>query len=373
MSALFRKEVWKDHTSQNYGAIFLSTPLSNKLITAFLSFLVCLIGLFIVFGEFAKKERVRGYLTPEKGIISLVPQRAGIIIESYVQPGDDVKIGQNLFLVKVDTTSGAGVETAKNLVKNYKAEKEELITLLTSLKNKYEVSEEQLRSRIIANKSEEQKLKKQIELQKKTVLNQEKLLDRFNRLLEQQAGSSLEVFSQEGRYIEASKELGSMELQLQRSSAVIQDNQSELLLLPFKKEEELRNLSNSINSIDQRITQSEVEQNYYITAPVSGRLTSVSAQLGLAVNSQIIIGNIIPESGILMGKLLVPSRAAGFVEENQTVRLLYDAYPYQKFGFHLGSISSVPRSVIDNSQLPIRIDIRAVSYTHLTLPTTPYV
>ena len=110
--------------------------------------------------------------------------------------------------------------------------------------------------------------------------------------------------------------------------------------------------------MDQRITQAQVEQNYYITAPISGRLASLSAHLGLAVNSQRVIGDVIPENGLLLAKLLVPSRAAGFVEERQTVRLLYDAYPYQKFGFHLGSISSVSRSVIDNAQLPVRVEVR---------------
>ena len=42
--------------------------------------------------------------------------------------------------------------------------------------------------------------------------------------------------------------------------------------------------------------------------------------------------------------------------------------------FSLGLIPGVTIKVLSNSRPgPVRISIKAVSYTHLTLPTTPYV
>lgn len=57
--------------------------------------------------------------------------------------------------------------------------------------------------------------------------------------------------------------------------------------------------------------------------------------------------------GKLVAELLVPSRAAGFVKEGQNVRLLYDAFPYQKFGFHSGEVSNVSRAVVNANELPV--------------------
>jgi membrane fusion protein len=68
---------------------------------------------------------------------------------------------------------------------------------------------------------------------------------------------------------------------------------------------------------------------------------------------QAAMATLLPKGGKLEAQLLVPSRAAGFVDEGQTVRLLYDAFPYQKFGFHTGVVSDVSRTVISSTDLPI--------------------
>lgn len=49
----------------------------------------------------------------------------------------------------------------------------------------------------------------------------------------------------------------------------------------------------------------------------------------------------------------MPTRAAGFIKEGQAVRLLYDAFPYQKFGFFNGQVETVSKSVIPASDLTI--------------------
>jgi membrane fusion protein len=47
----------------------------------------------------------------------------------------------------------------------------------------------------------------------------------------------------------------------------------------------------------------------------------------------------------------VPSRAIGFVEPGQAVRLLYDAFPYTRFGAHGGEVVSVGRSILAPEEL----------------------
>ena len=80
----------------------------------------------------------------------------------------------------------------------------------------------------------------------------------------------------------------------------------------------------------------------------------MTAREGQVATPQRTIATLLPSDGKLEAELLVPSRAAGFVKEGQTVRLLYDAFPYQKFGFHSGTVSKVSRAVINATDLPIR-------------------
>ena len=58
------------------------------------------------------------------------------------------------------------------------------------------------------------------------------------------------------------------------------------------------------------------------------------------------IFSILPEGSQLQAELYVPSRAIGFVETGQPVRLLFDAFPYERFGALSGTIESVTDTVI---------------------------
>ncbi len=58
------------------------------------------------------------------------------------------------------------------------------------------------------------------------------------------------------------------------------------------------------------------------------------------------MATIIPINSDLEARLLVPSRAIGFIEPGQTVMIRLAAFPYQKFGQAEGTVSRVERSPI---------------------------
>jgi membrane fusion protein len=57
----------------------------------------------------------------------------------------------------------------------------------------------------------------------------------------------------------------------------------------------------------------------------------------------------------LVAYFYVPTRAAGFVEPGQTVKLRYAAYPYQKFGMGEGTVTQVERTPYALQELPAQI------------------
>jgi membrane fusion protein len=67
---------------------------------------------------------------------------------------------------------------------------------------------------------------------------------------------------------------------------------------------------------------------------------------------------IVPERSKLHADVYAPTRAIGFVKPGQEVRLLYDAFPYQRFGSFSGRITAVSRVVIDPRQMeaPLKIE-----------------
>ena len=56
--------------------------------------------------------------------------------------------------------------------------------------------------------------------------------------------------------------------------------------------------------------------------------------------------SILPTGSLLQAELFVPTRAVGFVRSGQQVRILYDAFPYQRFGSYGGRIIALTRTIL---------------------------
>ncbi len=60
---------------------------------------------------------------------------------------------------------------------------------------------------------------------------------------------------------------------------------------------------------------------------------------------------IFPSNATLSVQLLVPVRAAGFIEPGQNLAIRYDAFPYQKFGIYAGTIAQVSKTLLLPNEL----------------------
>jgi len=69
-----------------------------------------------------------------------------------------------------------------------------------------------------------------------------------------------------------------------------------------------------------------------------------------------------PEGGGLRAELYVPSRAIRFVKPGQRVRLLYDAFPYQKFGPAWGEVREVSATVLAPAEVTAAVPVQEPVY-----------
>jgi membrane fusion protein len=83
-----------------------------------------------------------------------------------------------------------------------------------------------------------------------------------------------------------------------------------------------------------------------IVAPASGIATAIVVADGHNIADSRPLFSILPADGKLQVELFLPSSSIGFVQEGQSVRLLLDAFPYQRFGTVEGIVSELTSSVI---------------------------
>ncbi|MFN7236497.1 MAG: HlyD family efflux transporter periplasmic adaptor subunit, partial [Brevundimonas sp.] len=100
-------------------------------------------------------------------------------------------------------------------------------------------------------------------------------------------------------------------------------------------------------------TQTEAQSTYVVTATVAGRIVALPVQRGQTVAPGASLAVVTPQGSTLEAELYAPSRAAGFVREGQEVRLLYQAFPHQKFGTGQGVVTSVSRTVLAPAEIAI--------------------
>ena len=352
MSDLFRKEVMDKQSQRQFGDVFLSTPLSFWAITGLLSAIILGLVIFMVMGDYTRKERVIGIINSDKGLVSVIPMQGGRYEDISVSIGDAVKVGQPLLHISSDAGLVNGRAPSAALIAKMKSEIVSLLNHLDEIPAHYTISHGRLNTRIASLNAEIKRMDAQISVQSRAIEIEETILDKMQNLFKNEAASGLEVSNQESRFLAAKQSLNTLNNSREKIIAEIDDIKSQLLLLPHEQEDEENGLKTRINTLEQNIIRTSAQARTAIYAPVDGKVASVTARVGQSVSLQNPAMTILPDGGKLQAEIFVPTRAAGFIKTGQTVRLLYEAFPYQKFGVYEGRIEEISKTVIKTSDIP---------------------
>jgi membrane fusion protein len=88
-----------------------------------------------------------------------------------------------------------------------------------------------------------------------------------------------------------------------------------------------------------------------LTAPIAGEVGDIASEVGQRARPETSLVTIVPRGSQLEVWLYAPSRAVGFVRPGQEVRLLFDAFPYQKYGAGRGRVTAVSRVAVEPASI----------------------
>jgi membrane fusion protein len=126
----------------------------------------------------------------------------------------------------------------------------------------------------------------------------------------------------------------------------------ELEELPLRGPIQIAEIDRSIAAVEQEIAEAEARRRIVVTAPQGGTVTALQAEPGSSVSPSVPLLSVIPGGSELEAQLFSPSRAVGFLRPGQTVRLRYQPFPYQKFGFYDGVVAKVSVAALNPAELP---------------------
>ena len=267
-----------------------------------------------------------------------------------VRDGDTVRLGQRLAVVRVESPNAAGaVGSARDLLSI--AKQTAFASQQVALTGEKARSEAARLDDVAAGlRDQTSLLEGQVSIQREVVRSLASTFEQVGPVVERGFISKIEYERRRQALLGAREDLNRLQQQIAANRAEILktgDERSQAVLVGANDQASARS---TLEVLGQQRTKAEGESSYSIEAPVTGRVTTVQASPGRTVDPSVPLMVIIPEGEPLRADLFVTSRAIGFVRRGQEVRLLYDAFPYQRFGSYVAHIDTISRLAIAGAE-----------------------
>ena len=355
--SLFRKEAISHQSERLTGGITLAQPLSIKLSALIVVAIATSIIVFLFNAEYSRKETVRGFLMPNKGIIKSYAPNGGTVSALLVSEGQHVTKGQVLAKITINHKNEDGSELSEDL--SYQVGKQ--IILLNEEIVQHQALHKQellnLENRSEALKKERWALKQQYSLAVEKLSLLDKQQQQFDQLNSQGFLSKLDKERQQQLLLEAKQEKQDIARLLVRQNNELAQVAFEQTNVPQQFTLRTNNLKRQVAELQRQLAQVRNNYSYSIGASHSGVVTGIQVVEGETLSQNKPLLHILPEGSELVAELLLPTRSAGFIEKGQNTRLRFDAFPYQRFGFINSEITRIDRALIapNEVQLPVAI------------------
>ena len=360
--SLFRQEALVAFGRRHYGQPIAFIPRLWSL-SAFLVVILTILSLiYAASATYARKERAVGWLMPDQGLVRVSSQQPAQIAHVLVDEGDHVAVGDELVVLSLDSALEGGSFVSKAMLDAISVEERELRQQLVILQSTSEIEATGLKI-TKANLSEELKrLNAQLKAQDDRISIARDLFERYKELQEHEASSHLEVENQRDQLssqIQNREALAQRLVVLERERAELNER---LELVPFELARALSKQRADLASLAQRRTQLQSQGRIGIRSPINGVIASLNAEAGTSALGQETLLSIVPEGSSLYAQVYIPSRGIGFIEPGQSVRLMYETFPHQRYGSAWGTVESVSWTVLRSDEVPSALNLGEPAY-----------
>jgi membrane fusion protein len=366
-TSLFRQEVIEfQRNEREFGRVVLLQPISLKLITWMIAAFVIVAIILLVLGQYSRKATVSGYLLPASGTAKIFSLQRGTITKVHVSAGQEVQEHQALLTIDTTQISATGEDVNAVILASLTNQREQLNGRIADEQQRMGSERERLGLLIEGLKTEIAQLEAQIPLQEDRIKLAEGLVSSIAQLVARGAVTDVEFKRRQSEALDQKQNLNSLKQQLAARRNQLTDTQYSLSQLPMVTAEKIQSLQNELSTLDQRAAEITGREAFVIRAPVAGRVTALQASVGKMAELNQLQLEIVPPNSTLNAELFVPSRAIGFVRVGQRVNIRYDAFPYQHFGRHGGTIVEISQNILtgsDVSSTPIALQEPAYRVT----------
>ena len=348
---LFRKESLDANKTKVLGPVALYCPPFRWLIVAMVCALtIALVG-FCSLGSYTKRETAKGVLTPETGIMTITAMTAGTVTALPVREGRGIKKGERIATVSSEISTARYGQTREAIARQLEIQSQGVTQQLTNLeqRNVEALKSLQERSSLLAQQTTEldtiyRQRQRQIALSQKQV-------DKMTAMRAEGYASNTQVEQQESELLDAKvrlQDVARQRIEIRQQHAQTRQQLREQPLTYFQQKNDLQQ---KLSDITQSMMENESRRSVDLRAPEQGTVSAVLVKPGQIVSAGQTIAMLLPDNAHLQARILLSSRAIGFIQSGQRVVLRYESFPWQKFGQHSGAVSEISTSPLSPQEI----------------------
>lgn len=359
---LFRPEALEAARSR-LGSPIRPVGVASWALVGFLLAVFTTAAIFLVTARYARKETVPGVLSPTAGAVRVTPLRAGVIAAVHVKEGERVEPGRPLVSISLDETVGDQGATMSVLL-SAASQTEALALEREAAANQTAIARrrDELEVRRHALLEELQHSAAELALQDQRIRLAEQTSEATRTLFDKQLIAAVQMRQREEALIAARQARVQIEHGRHRAESELEKLAAEAGRLTAEAAQAGAQALAGEARLAEKRAQLSAGREVVLTARTAGRVAALQAKPGAPAQPGATLAVVLPEGSGLEADLWVPSRAAGFVKPGDPVRLMYDAFPYQRFGVGRGRVSAVGRSPVAPQDLPVPIETKESLY-----------
>ena len=354
---LFRTKALAHQQDRLHGEILIArSPTIRLFVSVTALFAIALVS-FAFWGEYTRKEHVAGYLSPTQGMIKMYSPQVGTVLIKHVDEGQLVKQGDVLLTISSERATSTTRETQAAMLAELKQRRDSLRLEQGKQQEIDALTGTGIVGRIRGLETEIREAQAQLALQSSRVTSAERMVARYEKLLLERFVSDVALQEKQDELISQRNQLAQLKRSITSLNRELSSSRVELSTSGLKRDNNTSAIERQISELEQQLTETDARRSIVLTAPADGTVTTILVELGQTANPNTPLLSILPAGAELQAQLLVPTRAAGFIKPTQQVSLRYQAFPYQRFGHHLGEVVEIGRTVIqpNESSLPLSI------------------
>jgi membrane fusion protein len=355
---LFRSEVIEQRGRRSIGRTIPLYASDSLPIIAIILVLVTVLAGWLVSGSYARTEQVSGWVVPSGSTSRILSTSRGTLVSLEVAEGERVSKGQRLGAVEIQNANEASSDPAARSLflldeQRHRLDEQRRLARNASMQDagRLEATVREIRVQISS-------IDRQIALQRKRV---ESARTSFAILTDAEAKnyiSRIDFENQKRAFLDEQAQLQALisaRAQLRTSLAEAKSQASNVSVALRSR---LAELDSGEIEIEQRRMDIERNRAVILEAPIDGRVAALQARVGQTVEPEIPVMYVLGDNVRMEVELLAPSRAIGFAKPGQSVRLMYDAFPYQQFGTFSGTVYEISHTALRPGEVesPARVD-----------------